>query len=103
MQRVKPPPRHDAADKVIDGSVANSARWVSSGKRGVTDGGDPHRLILEFDQPVEFDQVRLLTGYGHIQDELCVQHIRRPQTFSPQQVIAEGELRVRMMRRQADR
>jgi len=55
----------DAPNKVIDGSVANSARWVSEGKRGVTDGSDPHWLILDFDQPLEFDQVRLLSGYGN--------------------------------------
>ena len=55
----------DALNKVVDGSVANSARWVSDGKRGVTDGSDPHWIILEFDRPLEFDQVRLLSGYGN--------------------------------------
>ena len=57
--------RRDAPGNVIDGSVANSSRWVSVGKRGVTDGSDPHWLSLEFDRPVEFDQVRLLSGYGN--------------------------------------
>jgi hypothetical protein len=35
-------------------------------------------------------------GYGHIQDELCVRHVRRRQAFAPGQVIAQGELRVCM-------
>ncbi len=55
----------DAPSNVVDGSVANSSRWVSEGKRGVTDGSDPHWLAIELDRALEFDQVRLLTGFGH--------------------------------------
>ncbi len=57
--------RRYTPDKVVDGSIANSARWVSAGHRTVTDGSDPHWLVLEFDDPLEFDQVRLLSGYGN--------------------------------------
>jgi hypothetical protein len=55
----------DAPAKAIDGSIADRSRWVSRGTRGLTDGSDPHWLILEFDRPLSFDEVRLFTGYGH--------------------------------------
>ncbi|MBN1422507.1 MAG: hypothetical protein JXP34_27265 [Planctomycetes bacterium] len=54
----------DAPGNVLDGILADDGRWVSRGKRGVTDGSDPHQLTLEFDAPVAFDEVRLFTGFG---------------------------------------
>ena len=51
-------------ENVIDGSVANKSRWVSRGTRGLTDGSDPHWLLLEFDSPLSFDRVQLITGHG---------------------------------------
>jgi len=41
-------------------------------------------------------------GYGHVQDELAVQHIRNRQVFSPGQVITEGELHVRLKPSRSD-
>jgi hypothetical protein len=41
-------------------------------------------------------------GYGQIEDQLSVRHIQRPRSFSPGQVIAEGELRVCMQPRGCD-
>ena len=41
-------------------------------------------------------------GYGHVQDELAVRHIRTRQVFSPGQVIAEGQLHVRLKPSRSD-
>ncbi len=54
----------DASSNVVDGLITNQSRWVSRGRRGVTGGSDPHWLVLEFGAGVEFDEVRLFTGYG---------------------------------------
>ena len=58
-------PQCDNPQKVVDGSIANSSRWVSRGTRGLKDGSAPHWIILEFDSPITFDEVRLLTGHGN--------------------------------------
>ncbi len=55
----------DGPENVLDGSVANKSRWVSRGTRGLTDGSDPHWLLLEFDSPLSFDRVQLVTGHGN--------------------------------------
>jgi len=36
-------------------------------------------------------------GYGRIEDRLCVRHIEEPRKFAAGEIIAEGELRIRML------
>ncbi|NLS95909.1 MAG: discoidin domain-containing protein [Planctomycetaceae bacterium] len=83
-------PDRDGPQNVIDGSIADTSRWVSRGTRGLADGSDPHWLALEFDSPIVFDRVQLLTGSGNIAASALVEYAIEVETDGRWVELAHG-------------